>query len=134
MREKRQPITYAERFLLQSLERFLRSLQRPRFVGDALELGRPAHLREGKTPLGLFQAELLFQFTERDKNHRLVFPIVSFEQSRQHEILRLPKFAGAIAVTGAPSDFDQRLTGECIERFATTLVLNCEETELLEIE
>ncbi len=56
MREKRQPIAHAERFLLQSFERLLGLLQRPRFVCDALELGRHAQLREGKTALGLFQA------------------------------------------------------------------------------
>ena len=43
-------------------------------------------------------------------------------------------FAGAIAITGAPSDFDQCLTGECIERFATAPILNCEKAKLFEIE
>src|SRR5207245_6106034 len=56
-----------------------------------------------------------------------------FKSCRQDEIIRRP-FPGAAGICRSSRDSDQRFFGEGVDRFASSVILNGEQTELFEIE
>jgi len=57
-----------------------------------------------------------------------------FQRGREHEIVRLPFSPGFVGVCRSSGNSNQRLAREGIDRFATSAILDREQTELAKIE